>query len=396
MKINFKKSIVFVFFAIILFTFIGCNTNNNIDETNATETLQSKNKVMETIPTEPKNIEIDLIAVGDIMCHPPQTNAAKIGENEYDFTPNYKYVKKHIENANIAFGNYETVTFSEKPLDGYPVFNSPIETVEALKDTGFDVLSTANNHSLDQGKGGIISTIEAIENNGMKHIGTSAIEDPKPLIVDVEGIKIGVMSYTFGLNGLDSRLTPDELNYMINLIDEEKIQKDIEYLKENKVDTILSYIHWGYEYNREPSQEQIDLGKKLVDWGVNIVIGSHPHVLQRPEIIEKDGKNNLIIYSMGNFISNQRQEYMGMPYTEDGIMVKLNLEKNMKTMETTIKKIEYIPTWVYKYNDGVKNHYEILPTKEVVSGELEIEMSPSTRERVEKSYNDVATMFGME
>ena len=181
---------------------------------------------------------------------------------------------------------------------------------------------------------------------------------------------------------------------MVNLIDEEKIQHEIQILKDADVDIIISYIHWGYEYHNNPSEEQISLGHKMVDWGVNIVFGSHPHVVQKSEIVEIDGKGNLIIYSMGNFLSNQREVTMGNSYTEDGVMVKIGIEKNSDTDETIIKEIEYIPTWVYRYDNGGKYFYEILPTEDIINGKFVVDIDSNTKSRIEKSFNDVMEVYG--
>lgn len=347
----------------------------------------------EDIVEEPKIVDIDLLAVGDIMFHSTQINSADMGNGGYDFNPVFEYVKDYIQGVDLALGNYETVSLEGVAYTGYPRFNSPAETIEGLKNAGFDIISTANNHSLDQGKSGIISTIGVIENQGLKHVGTNLDKDWQPLIVEVEGIRIGIMSYTYGLNGLDSLLTPEELSYMVNLIDEDKIQEEIQLIKSKDVDLILSYMHWGHEYHHEPSEYQQELAGKLVEWGVNIVLGSHPHVVQKSEIINHGGKDNLVVYSLGNFISNQREITMGNSYSEDGVMVKVNIEKNFDTNETLINEIEYIPTWVYRYSEGGRYHYEILPTESIIDGSLPMNLEPSIKNRIEKSYNDTINVF---
>ncbi len=126
----------------------------------------------------------------------------------------------------------------------------------------------------------------------------------------------------------------------------------------------------------------------MVEWGANIILGSHPHVIQRTEIINKDGKDNFIIYSMGNFLSNQRKENTDNPYTEDGIMVNLNIEKDFTTGETIIKNRDYIPTWVYRYRENGKLFYEILPIDDYIQGELDIAIGDSLKPRIKKSFED--------
>lgn len=338
---------------------------------------------------EAKTSNIKLLAVGDIMFHSPQFKAAYDKEsNSYDFKPSFQYIKKYVEEADLAIGNLETVTAGEEVgYSGFPRFNSPKETILALKETGFDILSTANNHSLDQGKKGIINTIDAINEYGMKNMGTYKEVGDNILIEELEGIEIGFLSYTYGLNGLDSLLTREELSYMINLIDEEVIRKDIEDLR-GQVDLLVVSIHWGHEYHREPSAYQIELGEKMVNWGANIILGSHPHVIQKSQIIEANGRDNFIIYSLGNFLSNQRGETMGNPYTEDGLILILEIEKNLSSGETIIKNIEYIPTWVHKYWDSNKMNFEILPVSPSLEGNSNGILTEGQKTRMEKSFRD--------
>ena len=341
---------------------------------------------------EPSTKTISILGVGDIMFHIPQIASAKLNDGTYDFNPPFKYVKKYIEEADIALANFETVTAGNKRgFSGFPRFNSPTETVYALKETGFDILSTANNHCLDGGKNGIISTIENIEDNGLKNIGTYKDDNKVLLIEEVGEIKIGFLSYTLGTNGLDSLLTSDELEYMVDRVDDEKkIKKDIDTLKDAQVDLILAYIHWGTEYQNQSNSYQEKLGKKMVEWGVNIILGSHPHVVQRSEIIQHDGKDNYIIYSMGNFYSNQRYETIGNPYTEDSVMVKFIIEKDLDTNDTIIKDVVYIPTWIYRYQEDNQIKYLILPigSSGTVPSELSVELPDKIVERIKKSYED--------
>ncbi|MDR7871520.1 MAG: CapA family protein [Tissierellaceae bacterium] len=398
-----KKKSLFIVLLVLIFSFmlykgVVVDYFEGLDDTTSVEEnidiIDTKeDEIKEEKIAEPRTTNIDILAVGDIMFHMPQIKSADKGQGEYDFNPMFKYVKEYIQDADISLGNYETVTVNDRNYSGFPRFNSPMETILTLKETGFDILSTANNHSLDQGKTGIISTIEAINDNGLRHAGTNLDKSWQPLIVEVEGIRVGVLSYTFGLNGLDSLLSSEELTYMVNLIDEEKIQFDIQRLKDKNVDIIISYIHWGHEYHHEPSEYQLSLGRQMVDWGTNIVFGSHPHVMQKSEIVEVDGKDNLIVYSMGNFLSNQREITMGNSYTEDGVMVKVNIEKDLVLNQTIINEIEYIPTWVYRYNEGGKFYYEILPTEDIINGKLDINLDTATRNRIEKSFNNTMNAY---
>ena len=384
-----RKRIIIALILLISIPILYKNTNSILHENKilSTETQNSEKDL--TKEKEDKEVSnIKMLAAGDIMFHMPQIRAAYLGDGKYDFTDSFKYVKKNISDADISIANFETVTAEgDKKYSGFPQFNCPKETLAALKNTGFDVISTANNHSLDQGKEGVINTLKNAKEYGLKTVGTYQDPQTEYLIQEKNGVKLGFLAYTYGLNGLNSLLTQKELSYMINLIDEDKIKTDIENLKED-VDVVVVSVHWGEEYQRTPNDSQINLGHKMVDWGANIVLGSHPHVLQKSEIIKKDGKDNFIIYSMGNFISNQRQSTMKNPFTEDGVMVEIDIEKNNKNNDTIIKNVEFLPTWVDKYNENGKDGYRILPTKNVLDGKIDIDLSDSVRNRIEKSYKD--------
>lgn len=344
-----------------------------------------------------KKTTATIIATGDIMFHSPQIKAAYDSATDtYDFSNSFKYVKKYIEAADLSLGNFETVTAGpEKGFSGYPNFNSPFETLEALKNAGFDVLTTANNHCLDQRAEGLKSTIDAIEDHGMKNVGTYKEANNSVLIENVNDISIAILSYTYGCNGMEHTLTSEELDYMVNLIDEDKIKDDIEEAKEKNADLIIVFIHWGNEYQRDPSQEQIELGNKMAEWGVDIILGSHPHVIQHSEMINKNGKDSFIIYSMGNFLSNQRRESINNKYTEDGVIVQLEVEKDHNNNNTVIKEVDYIPTWVHKFTVDGRLYYEILPVEDVLRDRENYDtITEETFTKIEESFNDTMEKLG--
>lgn len=341
-----------------------------------------------------KKTNITIAATGDIMFHTPQIIGAYDSQTGiYDFYSTFEPIKKFIEAADIALGNLETVTAgSEHGFTGYPRFNSPEACLKALKEVGYDILSTANNHSLDRGREGIIETIENINSHGMENIGTYKEPEHDILIKNIKGIRVAFLSYTYGCNGLESLLTKNELDYMVNIINEEKIKRDIERAQELGSDVTTVFIHWGSEYKREPTQEQIDLAQKMIQWGADIILGSHPHVIQKSEIIKQEGENKFIIYSMGNFISNQRYETVNNRYTEDGIIVKINVEKDFSKGKTIIKDIDYIPTWVYRYQQDGKFKYEILPVEEYLERE-DISLTENVITRMQNSYESTMKLM---
>jgi len=387
------KKVLLVFLLVLasLLAFVSLNDNwtDIINRDNGSE-MQIPDEHVEEEIVEEKKTSATILAVGDVMFHTSQIRAAYRSDTQtYDFTDVFKYVKEHVESADLAIANFETVVYGgEKGVSGYPMFNSPVETIAALKNTGFDILNTNNNHALDQGKQGLINTIDNIESYGMKKIGTyKSREEDHILIEEVNGIKIAFLSYCYGYNGLEGFLTEEERSYMVSEIDEDRIKNEILEAKARGVDLISVIIHWGNEYQRSPSEYQLELGRKMVEWGANIIFGSHPHVIQRSEIIEHEGKNNFIIYSMGNFISNQRKATMGNKYTEDGIMVKIHVEKDLNNGDTNIIDIEYLPTWVRKYEKNNKVKFEIIPIKDFLNNdELLSDLDSIERSRIKESY----------
>ncbi len=259
-----------------------------------------------------EDIKVNFTAIGDIMCHNSQYNDAK-KNGKYDFSYVFEDIKSYIENADIAVGNLET-TFagSGKGYSSYPQFNTPEILAQNLKDLGIDVLSTANNHSLDTGYQGIESTIDYLDQVGIEHIGTykSAIAQNTIVYKEVNGLKIAFLAYTYGTNGIK---IPAGKEYSINLIDKELIKKHLEFAKEGNPDVICVNMHWGVEYEKVQNEEQKELAQFLFENGADIILGSHPHVLQPMEettitLPNGEEENKFVIYSLGNFMSGQTKE----------------------------------------------------------------------------------------
>lgn len=366
-----KKTLRIIFFTTLICTSIlltSCVKLKAKPKDSEDVNESTKSKLVETKP----NATATILAAGDVMFHSPQIRGAyDETTGTYDFKENFKYIKKYVDSADLALANFETTTAGEeRGFQGYPNFNSPEESIEALKDSGFDILSTANNHTLDQGKDGLLKTIDTIKKYDLKNVGTYKEPEQHILIEKVNDIDIGILSYTYGCNGMEHTLTDEELKYMVNIIDEDKIKNDIYKIKEKGADLVIMFIHWGNEYEMEPNEEQIELGKKMTEWGVDIVFGSHPHVIQKSEIIQSNGEDKFIIYSLGNFLSNQRRESINNKYTEDGVMVNIEVEKDFSNNKTIIKNVEYIPTWVNKYIESGKPKYEILPVEDFIDTEV--------------------------
>lgn len=297
---------------------------------------------------------VKLLFLGDIMGHGPQIDAAFNSKTKtYNYDSNFKYIQNTFSQADIVIGNLE-VTLGTKPYKGYPQFSSPPELAEAIKNAGIHILGTANNHSCDRRKKGIVKTVEILDSLKITHFGTyvsTSVKDSlNPLLIEKNGIKIALLNYTYGTNGI---LIPAGTE--VNLLDKKEIQNDVEAAKALKPDQIIAFVHWGQQYKDLPSSSQKNWFAYFQSLGVNIVVGSHPHVVE-PMLWDKV-TNSLVVYSLGNFVSNQRS----FP-RDGGALFELTLTKTEN--RTEIKDAKYILTWVHKqiFENGMD--YVVLPVEE--------------------------------
>ena len=302
-----------------------------------------------------------LCFVGDLMCHSTQFNYAKVETDSFDFTGVYREVKQYLSQPDLTIGNLETVIAGQKEgYSGYPYFNAPDDFIHALKDTGFDLLITANNHALDQGWKGVKRTIDVINENKIHRTGTfTSQEDQDSIrIFQINSIKIAILAYSENTNGVS---IPKGKDFIINLIDEEKIKTDIIRAREKNVDIVLVHLHYGPEYNREPSDYQKEIVQKIIEAGADIIIGGHPHVIEPFDFFKTNNSildTGFVAYSMGNFISNQRWRY-----SDAGIILEIVISKNKNTDSVYISDLRCLPTWVFKGNTKRGKEYIILPSQ---------------------------------
>lgn len=286
------------------------------------------------------NDTLHLVFAGDIMTHGPQIRAALGKEGQYDFTPSFSLVKPLIEQADLAIGNLET-TFGGKPYSGYPMFSSPEAFGTALRDAGFDVLTTANNHSCDRGRFGVINTIDVLDSLGIATTGSYRTKEERtsrtPLLVTVKGVKLAILAYTYGTNGL-----PIPNPALVDTISREQIARDLQRADSLGADYKIVQIHWGNEYERLPNKRQKDLAQWLTEQGVHAIIGSHPHVVQESTFLKRQNTqqdSTFVVYSMGNFISNQ----ITPPGTRGGMLLSLDLIRDRaKGSWTTLPHYQYV------------------------------------------------------
>lgn len=297
--------------------------------------------------------QIEVSFVGDIMQHGPQIKGAYNAKlDQYEYDPSFQFIKPYIEKSDLAIGNLE-VTHAGKPYSGYPQFSAPDDLSSALKRAGFDVLLTANNHSCDGGAKGVVRTLDVLDSLKILHTGTfrnKAERDANyPLIVEKKGIRVAILNYTYGTNGLFVKAP-----LIINYIDSASIKADVAKAKKN-ADYVVCTIHWGNEYQSKPSTYQKHWEKYIYEQGVDMIIGSHPHVIQPIERKTIAGKEKLTAYSLGNFVSNQRDRYKN-----GGLMLFTTLEK--KDSNVQLKDVNYRFAYVHTKQVGDFKHYYILPT----------------------------------
>lgn len=317
---------------------------------------------------EPEHYTARITAIGDIMVHSWQYNEAYNSETgEYDFYHNFTDVKKYFAEGDIVVGNLETVfAGADRGISDYPCFNTPDSFADALKDSGVDLVTTANNHCMDKGGEGLLRTIEILDEKGFDHMGTYADEQSrnKILIKNVNGINMAFLSYTYGTNGI-----PVPEKYMVNLMDEELIRSDIARAKALNPDIIIVMPHMGNEYETYTKDIFKDWADIMFDAGADIILASHPHVLQPMEvktIKNADGteRQGFIIYSLGNFISSQTT-----PPRNASII--LNIDVSLTEGESfSIDKVSFTPIWTQFRNASdvddfcVRSVYEMLTLPE--------------------------------
>ena len=296
--------------------------------------------------------EMSLLFLGDIMGHGPQIKSAwNDSLKKYDYNEVFEPVGDIISSVDFAIANLE-VTLAGPPFDGYPQFSSPDELAEACKNNGIDVLVTANNHSCDRGDKGIQRTNQVLDSLGLMHTGTFSNQQNRDslnlLILTKEDIRVGLLNYTYGTNGISFHAPT-----YVNLLDSSLILKDLNFARAKNLDKLIVFVHWGAEYQDQPNEYQKIFNQFFKRHGVDIVIGSHPHVVQPMHYIKDKGEEFLTVYSLGNFVSNQRD------FRKDGgAMFRCSIVKGDKA---SINDKEYILTWVNKFYKNEKWHYEVLP-----------------------------------
>jgi len=350
-------------------------------------------------PPPPAPTVAALTVCGDAMSHMPVTNDAwDAAQGKYDYTRIMAGAKPYVEAADYAVVNLETTLSGGPPYSGYPAFNSPDDMAYGLKELGFDLCLTANNHSLDRGFSGLSRTLDVLDQAGLAHVGTSRTQEERDnniVTADVGGISVAFLGYAYGTNGIP---VPKKHPWAINLfntdyltslsaLDKDRLAADLEAAKALDTDLIAVMIHWGVEYKTAQNQYQEDIADFLFQHGADIVLGGHSHVPQPMELRTlPDGRQGFVCYSLGNFISSQTK-----PLTDTTAALTLELTRDNETGKAQVTGYSYAPMYMLHQAEGSSKRFELLD----VHAALEAgEADAALEARLTKALEDCHSIFG--
>ncbi len=370
---NFVK----LFVVILIIAILGFGTYDVVTKIifrNSQNISSDADKQIEVDSMIPDDSVANIVAIGDTLCHSQNfKDAYDSATGVYDFFPMFKYVAKYFENATVAVGNLEaTLAGPSRGYSGYPTFNTPEHLAIDLKELGLDVMTTANNHTLDLGFTGLVSTLTYLDDAGLKHTGSARTQEEQDVILfeDLNGIKTAFLAFTYGTNGIP---VPSGKEFCVNLIDKNLIKSKIDQAKSEGAELIVVSMHWGDEYHTEPNSTQEELAEFLIQNDVQVILGCHPHVLepmQMKTVTMEDGttKTGFVIYSMGNFFSAQT-----FANTRNTLVLNVQVRKDGATGKISIDNATYTPVYVYDNDSGNnpnangKDRYELLDIENIIA-----------------------------
>lgn len=409
-----------IFFILIAIFLTGCNNSNetsnieknnisqitstieeslNLVDTNIEESsiieestiIESSSTIEEILPPEPIINKVELVAVGDNLIHSMVIKSGKQEDGTYDYNYMYENIKEHIEDADIKVINQETMLIKDpNKYSGYPTFGSPIEIGEAILNSGFNVITCATNHSFDKKEEGIMDTIEFFDNKEnitLLGIHNNEEDSNEISIVEYNDISFAMLNYTYGLNGFQM---PNGKEYLVDTFMNDN-EKQIMLLQINKASTMadftIVFMHWGIEYTIEETQNQRDLALEIANAGADIIIGTHPHVVEPlKEITTEDGRIVPVYYSLGNFVSNQDRLD-----TMIGGMAKVTFIK--ENDNCYIENTELIPL-VTNIQNGQKffNVYTLEEYNEELINTHKLKSKGLTLEYIKNRFNEILSL----
>jgi poly-gamma-glutamate capsule biosynthesis protein CapA/YwtB (metallophosphatase superfamily) len=342
----------------------------------------------------PQN-KIRFAVAGDIMAHDSQLQAAYDNGCEcYDFRPVFATAAPLFKNVDIAIANLET-TLPGKNYSGYPAFGAPDSLVDAAKSAGINVLTTANNHCLDKGKDALIRTLHVLDEKGISHLGTYAsgqdYANQRIFLLNKNGMTVAMLDYTYGTNNIP---TPDGV--VVNRISKNQISADIALAREKQhADAVIVLFHFGKEYLNTPDAFQREMVLHALASGADIVLGGHPHRVQPYEVLHDagPGKPHLVAYSLGNFVSAQRDRY-----SDGGMVLYFTLVKKRDTGGTTaidITDVHHEFVWVYIKHDGNRKQFHILPIETFLQPGGDTQLPQSAIDGMKRYRDDVNEVLGV-
>jgi poly-gamma-glutamate synthesis protein (capsule biosynthesis protein) len=357
-----------------------------------TTTTEVSTEPTTTTTTTEAPISITIAAVGDVLTHESIVNSvgdARTGS--YDFRPVFASVAPYLSGADYAVANLETrLAGPEAGYAGYPLFNSPDSLAYALKMAGVDLISTANNHALDMGWDGLARTLDRLDDLGLAHVGTnrSAEERATPVIVDIEGIDVAFLNYSEYLNGLSP---PEEhADHAVNVLDADVVARDAALARMWGADVVIALLHYGDEYERQPNEAQIQVSKDILSRGVDVVLGSHPHVVQPIEhVFEYESwrlTDKYVAYSLGNFVSAQRERYR-----DSGLIAYVRIEK--KGLRVSVTGISYLPVYVQRSTAQTPVRYRVLPVLPWLEPVSDVPVSEADEQRMTGVWEELREML---
>lgn len=400
----FLSLVAFLLAAIVAVVFLIVNSgdgeSNNNEKTDSQPQNQSSNQSSQEddkpqAKPEQNKITATVLNTGDILIHDNVLWGAEQSDGSYNFSKLFKEAKSYIKAADYAVANLEVTLGGEAAgkYRGYPGFNSPDSLLDYVKADGFDMLLTANNHCLDTGLSGMKRTVQQLKSKGLDFLGTKETSsDPTYIVKNINGIKIGMVAFTYGTNSSASGA-----GALINYFSSANLpgfyteaQSVIDNMKKDGAEAVVFYMHWGSEYHTKPATYQKAIAQELCNMGVDVIVGGHPHVLQPVELVYAEGSEHttVCLYSMGNSISNQRiSEMTGLcetGHTEDGVLFNYTFARD-DDGEVYLDAVDLIPTWVDRYGTAGNYQYTMYPLETAAMAES-YGLDSATVQKAKASY----------
>ena len=369
-----------------------------------------------TEPPQPETVvaTATISAQGDLLMHKPVFDTCRQGDGTYDFESIFRYSKDLITSYDYAIANLETTFGGDKYVyQGNPAFNCPDALAADAAEVGYDMFLTSNNHSGDTMADGILRTLEVSKEAGLDTLGSQNPGEKRYSIVEVNGIKIGMVSYTwafsgdgskFSLNGLTAVKDEGQMNYFTKA-NPDKLYNELEpvmaEMKAEGAEATMIFLHWGEEYDLRGNAAQQKMAQKLCDMGFDVIVGGHAHVVQPMALLEStvDPEHKTVcIYSMGNAVSNQRNGYVSQApayYTEDGVLFEVTFEK-YSDGAVYLAGTDVVPTWVNMHTTGGVKEYNILPLEDARREEWRdlFNLNDNTMGFAQRSYDRTMGIVG--